>query len=89
MSEPIKVGDLVQVVHSCCGKQAEHGLFGAIRSVVSLHRDATRCQFCDWHATNVDFADLEGDDYAPVSWLKRIPPFPELKDERHDEEIAA
>lgn len=86
MSELIKVGDLVMVVR---GHLCDVGYVG---KVLSIERwPSWHCPVCGAH----QFGDFAGATLvrpmsgAPLTWLRRIPDFPELADERHDEEIAA
>ena len=92
MDKPISVGDLVQVVRGrwCCGHETwrEGNIFTVTAIKTAFHQEY--CLFCGR-------ADIEpgalGHPDTPlaidVSSLKRIPDFPELADERHDEEISA
>ena len=85
----ISVGDLVQVVRSCCEKVE---LVGIIYTVGVLHSFHTRCQFCGQENKNVQHASsgMPASDTPiglPVSWLKRIPPLSELEGERTEENL--
>ena len=90
MSEPIKVGDLVYVARDCCGAWVGWTFF-----VVQLHApQLSLCPHC--HYKNVHtLAENPSWDcpgqlcYAPVEWLRRIPPLSELESEQHKEEIEA
>ena len=93
MAEPIKVGDLVQVVRTpnCCGSTV--GL-GMTRTVIGFSETTrARCVSCGRVRLTLS-AVLDG----PAPWskwhiepsrLKRIPPLSELEGEKRDEEITA
>jgi len=88
MSEQIKVGDLVIVIHSCCGVH-----LGKIRRVEALVAvPIAGCDYCDYvHASYTD-AEFVGTVFPtawPTSWLKRIPPLSELEGVKTEEEITA
>lgn len=79
MSErPIEVGDLVQVVRTCCH---QHGRFGKIFTVASILKSVT--SECNrGHTTFGDVCRWDDRDetvYLPMQWLKRIPPLSELE----------
>lgn len=85
MNEPIKVGDLVCILHCCCDDEK----VGAILQVESIQEIDLDCMDCGlrertvcsiWHGVN----RLWG---RPLSWLKKIPPLDELEGEKRDEEI--
>ena len=82
MDKPIGVGDLVMVVRPapCCGNAAGAGTVFRVESITD-----------DGHCLKCAKYPLRGAWPRGVimSRLKRIPPFPELADERHDEEITA
>ena len=88
MNERIKPGDLVMVVrwpHAC----RPHNL-GRIFRVHGIHGAGVRCLECGEDLANHGpSAETEERKGCPVSWCKRIPDFPELKNEKHDEEITA
>jgi hypothetical protein len=96
MSEPIKVGDLVQIVRECCEPGTVRGRIGR---VLEISGGRFECEDCLWRTTRpqaridglASAADTLTDTlgWVPVAWLQRIPDFPELADERHDEEITA
>ena len=91
MSESIKAGDLVVLVkHNCqCGSR----YIGTITSVLGIATFSAKCAICGTRTESVVHAHLERQGfhgwYVPSNWLKVIPPFPELADEKHDEEITA
>ena len=90
MSE-IKVGDLVVVVRTCCAETAKQSL-GVIAKVVSIHKTTMRCMYCRAFMTMDRKAgfDVTGKfNGAPLSWLRRIPPFSELESTEHKEETPA
>jgi hypothetical protein len=88
MSEPIKVGDLVQVVHTCCDYAARQPIFTV--GAFDTSGRPCRCVGCNHWVTGQTLARVnEGPRGLPLPWLKRIPPFPELADEKHDEELTA
>lgn len=74
----IKVGDLVQVVHSCCG-----AFVGTIATVRGFKDPAPApCQDCGRSAASLVRAEFDRSTFpltAPVAWLKRIPPLSELE----------
>jgi hypothetical protein len=78
MSEPIKPGDLVVAIRwnpCCCG-------LGIVRQVASIeHRLADGCTVCRTPSSGVRGACAvwPTGGHAPLSWLKRIPPLPELE----------
>jgi hypothetical protein len=90
MSEPIKVGDLVQVVRCCCIGYLDGVSTFIVADIHPRVKYATRCSACYAHLPSDSYAsDVPGIPGAPLSWLKRIPPLSELGDVRHDEEITA
>jgi hypothetical protein len=77
MSEPIKVGDLVLVKVTCnCGCGVCEGHVFHVTGVGVAYAKP----YADGHPRGVSIW---------FSNLRRIPDFPELADERHDEEITA
>ena len=90
VSEPIKIGDLVVVVRPapCCGKSDRLGHFYTV--IDGPRTEFVRCE-CGSRRPNTNSVTLDdpNESSCQVFRLKRIPPFPELKDERHDEEIEA
>ena len=90
MSEPIKVGDLVQAIrgHEC--------VLGFTFTVASIHGQQGGGWKCD-RCGLIDLAPEEkygaSQDYGthaiPLGWLKRIQPLAELEGEKHEEEIHA
>ena len=96
MNEPIKPGDLVQIVRKFCTAHDDVGL-GQIFTVghISTAFDFW-CQKCPRHQTILKNGEPlalgnvgNGDGYYPVSCLRRIPPLSELGDVLHHEEITA
>jgi hypothetical protein len=89
MSEPIKVGDLVQVIHQCCALDSELGSIFVISRIEMRHGICPGCGYTSASAFEPMAMESGCPGHVPVKWLKRIPDFPELADERHDEEITA
>ena len=89
MSEPIKVGDLVQIIRGalCCGGGDHIGHVFVVQSF--RERPSSPC-LCgtSMTGTNAVRAGLRGFGYD-VLRLKRIPPLSELEGEKRDEEITA
>lgn len=83
---PIKVGDLVQVVRSCCGVYV-----GTIATVIGFRGPATHpCLDCGKMSSGSVRAEFDRTKWpicAPIPWLKRIPPFSELEGTKTDEPI--
>lgn len=90
MSEPIKVGDLVVVVKpsACHGGVRDIG-HTFVASEVYRAPEMSRCDYCKVHHGPSELVAWDGAFEWPLRRLKRIPPFPELKDEKRDEEITA
>lgn len=90
MSEPIKVGDLVVVVKSnncpCPHPSTAIGMIFKVQKITLTTNP--HCGSCG-RPVPKDYCAVEGDDHYALWRLKRIPDFPELADERHDEEITA
>ena len=89
MSEPIKVGDLVIVVHpsGCCGGNND---IGTVFSVLAIQiNGGGNCEYCrEMHGQKLCYACC-GTFWWPLRRLKRIPPLSELEGEKRDEEITA
>ena len=89
MSEPIRVGDLVQVVRPipCCGNLGAS--FGAIFRVTKIKcAPFTYCGECKKCIDNV--VCVEGwHALVTASRVKRIPPLSELESEQRKEELTA
>lgn len=92
MSEPIKVGDLVQVIHCCCvGTEVAVGHIFVVSRIV-IPKGGRFTHKCGFFSTeNKAIAEHKNRtlDHAPLSWLKRIPPLSELEGEQRKEEINA
>lgn len=88
--KPISVGDLVQVVRDHCGDGLYLGKIFTAPSPIKSWTGHFKCERCAarWPCSEDLFEHKPGG-YIPRTWLKRIPDFPDLKDERHDEEITA
>ena len=87
MSEPIKPGDMVQIVRPtyCCGSDEKLGL---VFRVERMEADVLRCNCGHVHPREVH-VELPNGWWIELSRLKRIPPLFELDDVRQDEEITA
>ena len=90
MSEPIKVGDLVQVVRGmpCCGKITQ--LMGTVFKVSALvDNEGTTCITCGAIVKRIDPISVRGHPQFAfqLSRLKRIPPLSELEGERTEETL--
>lgn len=91
MSEPIKAGDLIQVVRSCCGVFVGH--VWIVEKVGPLRANVLECNACNFSSNSpglLAFNDHWQPGTAwvlPVAWLKRIPPLSELEVERRDETL--
>jgi len=91
--KPISVGDLVQVVR--WGKCRCNGRLGLIFRVSSMGEwDAGGfCSNCKTQSVippgvKFTYARAEGmAAYAPVHWLRRIPPLDDLEGEKRDEKL--
>jgi len=73
MSEKIKAGDLVIVVHQCCDRLKA---VGAIKRVNAVNNETTLCRHCFDGGTRL-CAHFEGTPphvWTPLSWLKKIDP---------------
>lgn len=93
MSEPIKVGDLVQVVRSCCAKRVHPTVFVVGKIIADdFHKwGQAFCLDCGTLMPSVAFAHPRDDVKVaqPITWLKRIPPLSELGDVETKEEQPA
>jgi hypothetical protein len=90
MSEPIKVGDLVQVVrpHPCpCA--TEDKTMGIIFTVADIKHGGSICGGCGRDLPIVPIAIRSGRHGVAAHRLKRIPPLEELRDVKRDEVITA
>lgn len=87
MSEPIKVGDLVQIVRptTCCGDENATGLVFVVQAI------SVTDWWCECGASGDDcvHAMHQDGECVELSRLKRIPPLSELDDVKQDEEITA
>ena len=83
---PIQVGDLVEVIYSCCNDQL--GLFGRVDGWSRRSGDWVGCSVCakPVPGQNEEFALVWGAKWPP-SWLKRIPPLAELEGTKTEEDI--
>ncbi len=88
MSEPIKVGDLVIVIHICC--DGVNTPLGKITTIAEIRHNVTCCDKCGQRNDTTHAASIQNfQNGLPLSWLKRIPPLAELEGEKRDEEITA
>lgn len=89
MSDRIEVGDLVVVVRTCCDRLYQVG-GGRIGTVTELaHDEDWDCLFCGASGSGTKARAFSGQyDAAPVAWLRKIPPFPELANEKTDDRIS-
>ena len=90
MSEPIKVGDLVQVVRGCCTgfrQEADGVIYVAAEIAPGVIALCRHCKGAGRH-TLVRQGRI-GEWSIPIQYLKRIPPLGELDDVKRDEEITA
>lgn len=86
MSEPIKPGDLVRIVRSCCPRFVQGPAIFELRSIVNL--GVTKCMFCD--AIIPEGAEGTGEFHrigVPMPWLRKVPPLEELEGEKTQEDI--
>jgi hypothetical protein len=85
MSEPIKAGDLVQVVrHPCCGAYLGRVFVVGIKSKeTDAYCSACRADL-PWGYWVQRGSTKEGYD---VTWLKRIPPLDELEGTKRKEKL--
>jgi len=93
MSERIEVGDLVMVVRwPCCGfGLGSIGHVSEIFTARNLGHQGVRCDNCSReNVAGADdlIADI-GDTFAPVAWLRKIPPLADLESIDTKEEIPA
>lgn len=84
MSQPIKAGDLVMQVRSCCPQY-----LGRMFVVGSVENTLFRCHHCEPKGRERDIVFTRYVAGAPIEWVKRIPPLSELDDARQDEGITA
>ena len=90
MSQEIKVGDLVQVMRTCCGVFS-----GYVFTVTEIFRPdgVRRCKKCGFTSEAQWLFARTGrrrnPKKVPLHWLKRIPPLEELDDVKHEEELHA
>ena len=91
MSEPIKVGDLVQVIkQASCGCHEHLGHVFVVEEVLPAWADGycTKCR-----RTIIPSGEMVAAwpdwGYTELSRLKRIPPLSELESEKNKEELTA
>lgn len=90
MSEPIKAGDLVQIIKPwpCCGSVRSLGQIFRVAKI-SGGRLGHRLAGCPGTAACTSALDATDGLWTEIGMLKRIPPLAELEGEEHDEEITA
>ena len=94
MSEPIKVGDLVQIVKPspCCGSYKNVGKIYTV-AAVNATPPYTHCAGCFKPRQPNGYLRLSSDspDNGHIEqWrVRKIPPLSELEGEKRDEEITA
>lgn len=86
MAEPIKVGDLVVVVHD--GHEHSSTL-GKFFTVSAMNDGVVRCH-CGWGYLGpiASFHERKKGSSLPVAWLKKVDPLPESESEQRDEQIT-
>lgn len=82
MSEPIKIGDLVMVVKSCCPMRVKPTIFVVERQTALSSEERGVCADCgaslpadNYWRSNAPVGEAWG---QPEQWLKKIPPMDEL-----------
>lgn len=80
----IRVGELVMVVHTCCGQVP----MGRVRVVSAMRETAAICDRC-MHVSQGTHATASGDGWWPIAWLKRIDPPAIPESVTTDSEITA
>jgi len=95
VSEPIKVGDLVMIVRTCCEFPLTEGVRMGLpwRVDVMANLKRSRCPKCGFtdSGSYAGSKDIVRPNWncAPLEWLKKIDPPKLEQDERHDEKITA
>lgn len=90
MAEPIKVGDLVAIVRSCCVEYRDGVSLFTVAEVYTPKWISASCKYCRATLPKNDHATPEVLDIGvPLSWLRRIPPPAELGIVNEREEITA
>lgn len=91
MSEPIRVGDLVQIVKPmpCCGRLGKHYGDTFTVSEIITTRFVNACAYCGARYAGTYAVDPADDLAAEVRRLKRIPPLSELESTETKEELPA
>ena len=89
MDKPIQVGDLVMLVrwpHEHYPLIPQDVQLGGVYTVTKIDSPA----WCSRCREEFGAGGMMDNGYgAPLAWLKRIPPLPELESEKRDEEITA
>jgi len=92
MSERIEVGDLVEVIHWPCGCRLGARFVVTHFSVRALEKQSYLCGKCLGelnHYGGSYAGDASVKAYAPVEWLKKLPPLAADESTETKEEIAA
>lgn len=96
MSEkPIEVGCLVELRHACCGVQAERvGRYGIVDEICVLYSQCSSCRDrTELPVLSARVSDIANTGPAlsrgwyPLSWLRRVPDFPEIINEKTDDRV--
>ena len=88
MSEPIREGDLVQIVRPCpyCGCADDVGLIYVVREIFDTDNPTDCCGDASWDTCANGYK--VGDDIGqPLRCLKKIPPLSELEGHPTQEDI--
>lgn len=90
MSEPIKAGDLVEVIAtSGCAHIDYRGYYKRVERIIpAMELVCEECNASIGRHVHAEFTD-EYPAHLPLSWLRRVPPLEELEGEKQDEEITA
>lgn len=95
MSDRIEVGDLVELRGSCCSYVAARvGMYGVVENTHHNPMSA-RCPACGYEYSGIPVAQVPDltsgptpiTGWFPASWLRKVPGFPELADEKIDDRI--
>lgn len=89
MSEPIKVGDLVQVIRGTgCSCDKAHSSLGLIFRVERMGLSSGQCHWCHAYVGCENAKAAKPADYGSFSLhrLKRIPPLSELEGVKTEED---
>jgi hypothetical protein len=87
MAPPIRVGDLVYAVRTCCDAvYAEMG--GRIAVVAWIANKSTYCDACGTQNRGLHAGSAPGKAGAPTNWLKRIDPHSKPNEMRENLELS-